>query len=128
MLESMRHRLAKRMKWAARIIWLVMAGLFLVVLIGEAAGEFLDEGKETIETAGILLGVLLGLALLGTIVSWWRERLASMLLAAASVGLGIHIAVYAGRNHFFAWLMVGLPYLVAGILFLISSRLSRQDP
>ncbi|MBL7166154.1 MAG: hypothetical protein ISS55_06700 [Dehalococcoidales bacterium] len=128
MLESKRHRLAKRMKWAARIIGLVMAGLFLVVLIGEAAGEFLDEGKETIETAGILLGVLLGLALLGTIVSWWRERLASMLLAAASVGLGIHIAVYAGRNHFFAWLMVGLPYLVAGILFLISSRLSRQDP
>lgn len=116
------------MKWAARIIGLVMAGFFLVVLIGETVGEILDEGREAIETAGILLGILQGLALLGTIVSWWRERLASILLAAASIGLGIHIAEYAGRNHFLAWLAVGLPYLVASILFLISSRLSRQDP
>ena len=128
MSESKRHRLARRMKWAARIIGLIMGGLFLVVLIGEAAGEFLDEGREAIETAGILLGVLAGLALLGTIVSWWRLRLAGILLAVASLGLGIHIAVYAGRNHFLAWLMIGLPYLVAGVLFLISSRLSRQDP
>lgn len=128
MLESKRHRLAIRMKWAARIIGLVMAGFFLLILIGEAAGEFLDEGREAIETAGILLGALLGLALLGTIVSWWRLRLAGILLAVASVGLGVHIALYAGRNHFFAWLVVGLPYLIAGILFLISSRLSRQDP
>lgn len=128
MLESKRHRLARRMKWAARIIGLVMGVFCLVFLIGEAVSEFLDEGREAMEAAGILLGVLLGLALLGTVVSWWRERLASVLLAAASIGLGIHIAVYAGRNHFLAWLMVGLPYLVASILLLISSRLSRQDP
>jgi len=116
------------MKWAARIIGLVVGGLFLGVLIGEAAGEFLDEGREAIETAGILLGVGVGLALLGTIVSWWRLRLAGILLAVASLGLGIHIAVYAGRNHLLAWRMIGLPCLVAGALFLISSRLSRQDP
>ena len=128
MSESKRHRLARRMKWAARIIGLVMGGLFLVILIGESAGEFLDESREAVETAGILLGVLAGLALLGTIVSWWRLRLAGILLAVASIGLGIHVAVYAGRNHFLAWLMIGLPYLVAGVLFLISSRLSRQDP
>ena len=116
------------MRWTARIIGLVMAGFFFVILIGEAVGEFLEEGREAIETAGILLGVLVGLALLGTIVSWWRERLASVLLAVSSIGLGIHVAVYAGRNHFLAWLMIGLPYLVASILLLISSRLSRQDP
>jgi hypothetical protein len=114
------------MKWTARVIGLVMAGFFLVFLIGEAVGEYLDQGREAIETAGILLGVLLGLALLGTLLSWWRERLASILLAIASIGLGIHIALYAGRNHFLAWLMIGLPYLVASILFLISSQLTRQ--
>ncbi len=128
MSESKRHRLARRMKWAARIIGLVMGGFFLVFLIGEAVGDILDEGREAVETAGILLGVGVGLALLGTIVSWWRLRLAGILLVVASIGLGIHIAVYAGRNHFLAWLVLGLPYLVASILFLISSRLSRQDP
>jgi len=116
------------MKWAGRLIGLVAAGFFLVFLVGEAISEVLDEGREPLETAGILLGLLQVLALVGAIVSWWRERLAGMLLAAASIGLGIHIGVYAGHNHFLAWLMVGLPYLVASVLLLISWRLSRQIP
>ena len=128
-MSEMRQRpLARRMKWAGRLIGLVAAGFFLVFLVGEAISEVLDEGREPLETAGILLGLLQGLALVGAIVSWWRERLAGMLLAAASVGLGIHIGVYAGHNHFLAWLMVGLPYLVASVLLLISWRLSRQIP
>ena len=128
MSEMRQQPLARRMKWAGRLIGLVAAGFFLVFLVGEAISEVLDEGREPLETAGILLGLLQGLALVGVIVSWWRERLAGMLLAAASVGLGIHIGVYAGHNHFLAWLMVGLPYLVASVLLLISWRLSRQVP
>ena len=128
MSEMRQQLLARRMKWAGRLIGLVAAGFFLVFLVGEAISEVLDEGREPLETAGILLGLLQGLALVGAIVSWWRERLAGMLLAAASVGLGIHIGVYAGHNHFLAWLMVGLPYLVASVLLLISWRLSRQIP
>ena len=96
------------------------------MLIGEGIVDVLDEGLGAVETAGILLGVLGGLALAGSIASWWRERLASILLVLVSVGLGIHIGVYAGRNHFLVWLMVGLPYLVAGVLFLISGRLSTK--
>ena len=126
--EMRQYPLARRMKWAGRLIGLVAAGFFLVFLVGEAISKVLDKGREPLETAGILLGLLQGLALVGAIVSWWRERLAGMLLAAASVGLGIHIGVYAGHNHFLAWLMVGLPYLVASVLLLISWRLSRQIP
>ena len=128
MSEMRQQPLARRMKWAGRLIGLVAAGFFLVFLVGEAISEVLDEGREPLEIAGILLGLLQGLALVGVIVSWWRERLAGMLLAAASIGLGIHIGVYAGHNHFLAWLMVGLPYLVASVLLLISWRLSRQIP
>ena len=114
------------MRWAARVIGLVAAGLFLAIFIGEAIGAILSEDREVIEIAGILLGLLGGLALAGSIVSWWRERLASILLAVASIGLGIHIGVYAGRNHFLAWLMVGFPYLVAAILLLYSWRISKK--
>ena len=126
MSTSNRYRLAKRMRWAARVIGLVAAGLFLAIFIGEAIGDILSEDREVIEIAGILLGLLGGLALAGSIVSWWRERLASILLAVASIGLGIHIGVYAGRNHFLAWLMVGFPYLVAAILLFYSWRLSKK--
>jgi hypothetical protein len=120
MLEGKRYRLAKGMRWAARAIGLLAAGFLLVFLIGET--------EEPLETAGILLALLQALALAGAIVSWWRERLASTLLILAAIGLGIHIGFYAGRNHFLAWLMVGLPYLVAGGLFLTSWRLSRKIP
>ena len=126
MLESKKYRLAKRMRWAARVIGLLGAGFLLVMLIGAAVDEFTAEGLEPVETAGILLGVLGGLALAGSIVSWWRERLAGILLVLVSAGLGIHIGVYAGRNHFLVWLMLGLPYFVAGVLFLISGRLSTK--
>jgi mannose/fructose/N-acetylgalactosamine-specific phosphotransferase system component IID len=128
MLEIRQERLAKRMRWAARIIGLVAAGFLLAMMIGAAIAEVLTEGWETITTdiEGILIGVLGAIALAGCIISWWRERLAGILLVLTAVGLGIHISICAGHNHFLAWLMVGFPYLVAGVLFLTSWRLSRK--
>jgi predicted RND superfamily exporter protein len=106
---------------------MVAAGFFLVFLIGEAISEAIAENWEaTIGVEGILLAILIVIALLGSILSWWRERLAVILLVLVSIGLGIHIGVYAGRNHFLAWSMVGLPYLVAGGLLLYAWWLERK--
>ena len=126
MLESRQYRLAKRMRWAARVIGLVAAGFLLIMLIGTAIAELLTEDLEPFAIEGILLFVLAVIALAGCIVSWWRERLAGILLVLVAVGLGIHIGIVAGRNHFPVWLMVGLPYLVVGALFLTSWRLLRK--
>ena len=110
---------------AARIIGFGAAGFFLSILIGEATAEFAAEGWETIEIAGVLLGLFAGIALVGCILSWWRERLAGILLVSIAAAFGIHISVFAERNELLAWSMVGLPYLVAGVLLLNSWRLSR---
>ena len=125
MLEGEQERLAKRMRWAARIIGLTTAGFLLISLIAGAIVEAAEDW-EPITIAGILLAVLAAMALAGCIVSWWRERLASILLILTAVGMGIHIGIYAGRNHFLVWLMLGLPYLIAGVLFLASWRSSRK--
>ena len=117
-METKQERLARRMRWTGRIIGMIAAGFFLVFLVGEAIGEALSEGGELIETAGVLLAALSAVALASCILSFWRERLAGILLVLVSIGLGIHIGVYAGHNHFLAWSMVGLPYLVAGGLLL----------
>jgi len=119
-----RHRLAKSMRWAARAIALAGAMFFLTMLIGPDT----TDGSEPITTEGILLGVPGVIALAACVVSWWRERLAAILLMGAAVGLGIHIGVYAGHNHLLAWSMLGLPYLLAGLLLLASWRLSNQHP
>jgi hypothetical protein len=115
--------MAKYMRRTARVVGLLLAGGFLLTLIIEG----IDTGLEAIELDGILLIVLTAVALAGTILSWWWEWLAGILLVLASAGLGAHIAVYAGRNHFLAWLMMGLPYLAAGGLFLASWRLMRVE-
>ncbi len=129
MLESKQYRLAKRMRWAARIIGLLATGLILVMLIGSTVAEVLAEGWKPISAdtvVGSLIGVLGAIGLAGCILSWWRERLASILLVLTAAGFGIHIGLVAGRNHFLVWLMMGFPYLVASVLLFNSWLLSRK--
>lgn len=124
MSQSGRHRLARPMRWTARAIALVGAIYFMVMLIGSAITDGI--GPITIEAATIaVLGLV---AVAGCVASWCRERLAGILLIGTAVGLGIHIGICAGQYHLLAWSMMGLPYLVAGLLLLGSLRLSRQDP
>ena len=120
------ERRAKRMRLAARVIGIGMTVFGGAMLIGEAVSEFLKGGSVPIEPAGGLLVVIGAVALAGLILSFRYERLGGILLVACSGGLGAHIAVYAGRNHALAWAMVGLPYLVSGVLFLNAWRLSRE--
>ena len=69
MLRSNKHVIAKRMRWAARIIGLGAAGFFLIMLIGGALTEGL--GRDIAEAIqGISLGALGLIALAGAIVSW----------------------------------------------------------
>ena len=118
MIDNSQNRRTKRMRLAARIIALGAAGLFLVALIGSAFAA-----DEPFTTEGILLIIIVGVALAGGILSWWRERLASILLVVAALAMGAHIAAYAGRNHILVWLALGFPYLISGGLFLKSSSI-----
>ena len=116
-----RHSLARLMGWAGRIIGLVAALFFLTVIIGEAIGEAISDDTGTLTTAGALLAALSGLALVSCVLSWWRERLAGILLVLIAIALGIHISLYAGQNHFLVWLAIGFPYLLAGGLLIFSA-------
>jgi hypothetical protein len=88
-------------------------------------GSAITEGADpiTIETGTL---VFLGLmALAGGILSWWKDAISGILLFLTAVGLGIHISCHAGHNHLFAWVLIGLPYLIASILMVSSWRLSK---
>ena len=96
------------------------------MLIGETVTEFISQGFVTTSIEGGLLVMIGIVALAGCVLSWRRDRLAGILLVTTSLGLGIHIGIFAGRNHIMAWSILGLPYLVAGVLLLYAWRLSRQ--
>ena len=130
-MENSKHRLAKRLRLAGRIIALVAVVFGGTMLIGEAVGEILQKGWAVFTDAtptdpGVLLLIIGAIALAGCILSWRRERLAGILLVTTAAALGAHIGCFAGHNHFLAWSMLGLPYLAAGGLLLSSWRLSRK--
>lgn len=120
------YRSARRARLTGRVIGLVAAGFSLIFLVASAIGGTITEDSTGDLAAGVLLAVLVAIALSGCILSWWRERLASMLLVLAAIGMGIHIGIYAGRNHFLVWLILGLPYLAAGGLLLYAWWLERK--
>lgn len=65
----------------------------------------------------------------GLIVSWWKMRLAGVLLILSFVGpLGMFIYSVTRQDIVYSMsiLIFGLPSLIAGILFLLSWRLSRK--
>jgi len=115
-----RYRLARWSKWVGRTIANIEAVFFLLFLVGAA----ITEGGETIGAAGVLLFLLQVVAFYACILSWYRLGRAGIMLILVSIGLGIHIGVCAGHNHFLAWVMIGLPYLVAALLLLCSRRVS----
>ena len=116
------------MRWAARIIGLLAAGLWLISLIASGISVLLDGDVESaVEIEGILLMVFAAIALAVCVASWWRERLAGVLLVLVAIGFGSYSGAIAGRNHVIVGLMIGVPYFIAGVLFLYSWRLSRQN-
>ena len=123
--------IAGRMRLAARIIGFSSVGL---------GGEFIGEGAYVLMRAargvpvfandagamgGVLIGAVNGVALAACILSFWRERAAGIMLVSAAAAMGIGIFAI-GAPRLVPWLIVGLPLLVAGVLFLNSWRLSRE--
>jgi len=121
------QRLAKRMRWAGRIICLIITVFGGTMLIGGAVSEFLSQGFVTKSIEGSLLLLIGIVALAGCILSWRQDLLAGILLVITSAGLGIHIGSFAGRNHFMAWSMLGGPYLIAGLSLFYAWRLSKYN-
>jgi len=128
MLESRQYRLARRMTVAARVIGLGAVGFVLTFLIGETSAEFMAQGWAAVTREVIIIGVITVIALAGCIVSWGKLRVAGILLIVSAVLCATNIPPVQPLIPYDVrvWLMVGLPRLVAGVLFLNAWRLSRE--
>jgi len=116
-----------RVRLAARIIGFGAIGFHVSMSVGWLYKEVVAKGLAAITIVEwVPGGVLGGVVLAGCILSFWRERAAGIMLVSAAVVSGILNIVAGGDHQLMVWLIVVLPYLVAGILFLNSWRLSRQ--
>jgi hypothetical protein len=127
LVERRHYRVTQGMKLAARIIGFGTVGFVLTFLIGETSAEFLAKGWAAVTVETVIVGVITVIALAGCIVSWGKLRAAGVLLIVSAFLSATNIPPLQPLIPYNVrvWLIVGLPYLVAGTLFLNSWRLSR---
>ena len=121
-----RFNLFRRLVLAARIVGFTAVGIGAAFIIREVIGQFIREGGEIVPSRLIWLIMILAMAIAGCVLSWRRVRLAGILLIVSGVAVGVNIAIVAGRNQLIL-LVLGLPFIVTGLLFLKSWRQVRPQ-
>ena len=121
-----RFGLFKRLILVARIIGFTMVGIATAFIISGVIDQFIREGAGIPLPRLVWLVLILAMALTGCILSWRRVRLAGILLIVSGVAMGVDMAVTAGRNQLVLF-MLGLPFIITGLLFIKSWRLVRPQ-
>ncbi len=123
-----RRRLAKGMRWAARIIGL---GETALLLFQWFFAQIFTEAQDRVAIAN-LSSVAAVIAVVGCFTSWWRSWLAGVLLIISWFTYSgwfiykIAMGPLVTRSYFLGYLVFGSPLLDAGVLFLLSWWLSRK--
>jgi len=69
---------------------------------------------------GTILGFLVAIVVIGVIIAWFREGIGGTITVIGAIALSIFSYISAGHNKILAVLTSGIPFLIAGILSLIS--------
>jgi hypothetical protein len=133
MKDTQSKRPSVTINWVARILGLIIVVVFLVFIIGDTVDTIRGgEVEFDIEILYIILPIVLALA--GYILAWWHKTIGGSLLILVSIIFGIFMFVAIQRHQMTSsdfralegWLILGLPFLVVGALFLISAYLDRK--
>jgi len=118
-------QLVKRQRIIGRIIGLIFSALAVSLLVADIIGGAIGQKwQTTILPVNDLPGVILwtvvgGIALSGSILSKQRVKLGGIILVSCSA------AMILGFINTPVWAIFGIPYLSAGVLLLISLRLTK---
>ena len=107
---------AKRICWAARVIGIIIGAFWVISLIASSIAEF----GTPVQIEGFILAGLITINVAGVITAWWKEKIGGIIIVAAAVSLCTFSYIEAGHNKILALLISGFPFLISGILFLIS--------
>jgi hypothetical protein len=116
---------AKAMRWTARLVTLVVAGLFVFFVIERGAKVFAALSWAEPQGMPLLLSLLVALA--GVHIAW-RWEIAGGVMAAAGAGAIIAlVCLGSGLDMFLCALYFTLPLLVAGALYLCCGWRARES-
>ncbi|MBU4482790.1 MAG: hypothetical protein L6416_07225 [Candidatus Omnitrophica bacterium] len=109
-------RTAKRIRWAARVIGITAGAFWVISLIASSIAEF----GTPVPIEGFILAGLVAINVIGIITAWWKEKIGGIIIVTAAVALCTFSYIEAGHNKILALLISGFPFLISGILFIIS--------
>jgi hypothetical protein len=104
----------------ARAIGTFAAVMWMLPLVGALiTREPIEEGALA---ESIAVGTLATVNVFGVVLAFRRERLGGMVLITAGAAFSIFAIFSAGRNQALAAVVSGGPFIVSGLLFILSSR------
>ncbi|RLD04990.1 MAG: hypothetical protein DRI56_10255 [Chloroflexota bacterium] len=105
----------KQLQWLARGLG-TLTSVFWIFSLGKHT-LFDPANEEELTGEGILLGFLVVICVIGVIIGWYREKTGGIVTIVGGLALCVFAYISAGRNQWFAVLVSGMPFLVAGVLF-----------
>ncbi len=111
----------KYYKWIARISGSIFALFWLFIGVVSRFNDPLPMNWES-----IVMALLIGVSAVGVIIAWFRERLGGALLVIIGIAHSTFALISSGHNHLLAMMISGVPYIIVGVLFLLSSRKPKE--
>lgn len=118
----------KIIHWTARILGSISGAFWVLALTLSTIMESKLGVEPTPEAKleGIILGCLVAVVVIGVIIAWFREGIGGLIVVIGGIVLSIFAYITAGHNKVLAMASSGIPFLIAGILFLIYWRKTRK--
>lgn len=104
-----------------RIIGVIVSSYWIVALLGNVFSPS-QKAAESAPSEGILVLILVLVPVSAFIVSWRHIKLGAWIMTVSSIALSFFAYFSAGRNKLFAVSVSGLPFLISGMLLLLSTR------
>ena len=113
------------LRWIARLSSIVTSGVFLVILFLAFTNE------DGTYLAAVPLLVLLGLTIASSFAAWRWEKVGGVVVIMGALGQSVAAFLSSfyfglGALSFLSVLIYGVPFLIVGILFLLTSQREMQ--
>jgi len=111
-------------RWFARVIGTIISFFWFASLVLSFIAEF----GEPVHIEGIILFILIVANTAGVITAWIKEKAGGIITITAAISLCIFSYISAGHHKIFAMSISGFPFLISGILFIISWWMIKKVP
>jgi hypothetical protein len=109
------------MRWFALILSSLAAAMWMFIILVSAI-----QGLGPLDLESLILTTIILLSTLSVLLAWRREKLGGTLVLASGITHAIFALIVAGHNKLYAASISGGPFILSGILLLLSWRRGRQ--